>query len=478
MAEKLIIEDLLKKFNDIHKGYYDYNEVIYVNKRTKIKIICPKHGVFYQLPLGHLKCGCNKCTERKTKLTNHEVIQRFINTHGNEYDYSRVNYINAKTKVEISCKLHGSFYKRMDAHIRGEGCRTCLQNKIDENTKLPIALKHHISKTDFINSLDADFSSNYDYSLLPDYFLRSNKIPIICQLHGKFEQRASDHQRRFRCSKCRGISSHAEAEIINFIQEYIPTLKIIQNDRTILKGKELDIYIPSKKLAIEYCGIYWHSEKFKPNKNYHFEKYKTCRDKDIKLITIFEDEWIEHKDIIKNLLLSKLELSNDYMDNVSIENISINDKKKFFDLHHIQGNGPSSLNYGIYNHDRIMIAAMGFICNDNGNFVLNRYAESQPSLFNFEKLFSHFKQYNNYENITIFTDNRWGNEDIYLNNNWVQEKMLNPTYSYVKDKKRYHKSIFKKNKITSNEYLKYNSQINDFLRIWDCGKIKYKYVRT
>lgn len=96
-------------------------------------------------------------------------------------------------------------------------------------------------------------------------------------------------------------------ELFNFISEFYNG-KIFTNNRTVLdSGKELDIYLPDIKLAIEFDGLYWHSDKFL-DKNYHLRKTKECEEKEIHLIHIFEDEWINKKDIVKNKIIKLIYL--------------------------------------------------------------------------------------------------------------------------------------------------------------------------
>ena len=105
--------------------------------------------------------------------------------------------------------------------------------------------------------------------------------------------------------KDRSKNTSLELFVKNILDEY--NVQYIENDRSILAPKEIDIYIPSKKIAIECNGVYWHSSN-KLAKSYHINKYKDCEDKGIQLITLWED-WIKHKsDIVKSIILSKLNL--------------------------------------------------------------------------------------------------------------------------------------------------------------------------
>jgi very-short-patch-repair endonuclease len=118
----------------IHNNIYDYSLVNYVNNRMKIKIICSKHGIFEQAPYSHLNGnGCPKCAVIKNsgilKKTQQEFINESIKLHNNKYDYSKVNYINAHTKIIIICPEHGEFKQKPNNHLNGRGCPSCSQSK-------------------------------------------------------------------------------------------------------------------------------------------------------------------------------------------------------------------------------------------------------------------------------------------------------------------------------------------------------------
>ena len=126
---KLTQEDFIQKSTFVH-GEFDYSKVIYKNAKTKVEIICSKHGSFMQRPDAHLSGQkCMKCKlenhYKNTSLSNDEFIKRCINIHQNTYDYSKVNYIHSKIKIDIICKKHGIFSQKPMDHIRGQGCRKC-----------------------------------------------------------------------------------------------------------------------------------------------------------------------------------------------------------------------------------------------------------------------------------------------------------------------------------------------------------------
>lgn len=123
------LDDFIDKANDVHKGKYGYSLVSYINSSTKIKITCPIHGLFEQVPKSHLKgIGCKYCgykTSGSPRTTLESFISRASKLHCNKYDYSQVEYVNNKTKVAIICRRHGSFYQKPNCHLSGQGCSKC-----------------------------------------------------------------------------------------------------------------------------------------------------------------------------------------------------------------------------------------------------------------------------------------------------------------------------------------------------------------
>ena len=124
-TNKLTTEEFIKKAKEVHGDKYDYSKVEYVNMRTKIKIICPIHGEFEQAAGGHLYHGCKKCYDEKQSSSAEEFIKKAKEVHGDKYDYSKVEYINMRTKIKIICPIHGEFEQQPRAHLSEQGCPKC-----------------------------------------------------------------------------------------------------------------------------------------------------------------------------------------------------------------------------------------------------------------------------------------------------------------------------------------------------------------
>ena len=180
-------ENFIKKSITKHGNEFDYSLVNYINNRTKVKIICRKHGVFEQTPYKHFNEGqkCPKC--RGFNKTTNEVIKDFEGVHGSKFIYSKVKYDNKNTPVIVICKSHGEFNVTPKDHISGNGCPKCAgKGKMTE---------------DVINEFNKIHGNKYDYSNV-NYEKNNIKLEIICEKHGSFFQTYNTHKKGHGCPKC------------------------------------------------------------------------------------------------------------------------------------------------------------------------------------------------------------------------------------------------------------------------------------
>ena len=192
------IEQFIIDAKKVHGDRYDYSLVRYKNTDTNIKIICPDHGVFEQLPTHHINgSGCPECSGVK-KYTTESYIEKVSHIHNNKYDYSLVKYKNNKTYIKITCPIHGVFEQSPKHHMNGVGCPKCGRLKSDQSKRK--------TTEDFIIKVNKIHNNKYDYSLT-NYTFAINKVIIICPIHGIFEQTASNHLSGHGCKKCSDIKS-------------------------------------------------------------------------------------------------------------------------------------------------------------------------------------------------------------------------------------------------------------------------------
>ena len=126
--KKLTTEEFIKRAREVHGDKYDYSKVEYINSNTKVCIICPEHGEFWQTPGSHLSGkGCEKCV--RPSYDTKSFVDCAKKIFGDKYDYSKVEYVNTKTKVCIICSKHGEFWMKPNVHLQGCGCNLCFKKE-------------------------------------------------------------------------------------------------------------------------------------------------------------------------------------------------------------------------------------------------------------------------------------------------------------------------------------------------------------
>lgn len=439
-------EEFIEEANKIHNNKYDYLLTNYINNKTLIEISCPIHGIFNQTPKNHLKGhGCLKCSG-KEKITREKFTERANNIHNNKYEYDLTNYKHIRCIVDIICPQHGPFKQRGDAHLSGQGCSVCKGGVL-------------LTKDNFIKRAKKIHGKEYNYSEVI-YTNARTKVKIICSIHGVFEQTPDNHIDGHGCSKCTNQKSQGEKELLEYIKS-IYDKRIHSRKYDIIPPYEIDIYLPAKKLAFEYCGLYFHSNVFK-DKDYHLKKLEMCEKKGIKLITIFEDEWILKNYIVKNEIIKLLGLYTPpkigYEETV-IKELSSIEYHSFINKYHIGGCAPVSKRIGLF-YNNELISAMGFEKDSEieNNWVLSRYSTKHNVDNDFNYLLNYFINNNDINEISIFVDRRYDNEDnICSKNGFVITDKIEPNFFYFRGINR----IF------------YNDNKNDLNWVYDCGMLKY-----
>lgn len=342
-----LFNTFITKSNKIHGDKYDYSLVVYLNSRTKVKIVCKMHGIFEQTPTNHInqKQGCPSCGGVK-KMNTEEFILKSKLIHGDKYDYSLVEYLNNRTKVKIICKKHGEFLQKPNNHLNGQNCMKCVNSNVKLETKdfiikskerfgdyydySKVEYKNNKTKVKLICPKHGEFEQNpnnhfnqktpckkcdsekrflnvnilienlreihnnyYDYSKL-EYTGRNKKVIIICPKHGEFEQQIHNHILGSGCKKC--SQSNGEKLISSILIdrniEFKTEFKF--NDCKYKTHLKFDFYIPSKNLCIEFNGLqHYKVVQFFGGEEYYKEiimrdkiKEEYCESKDIKLLII------------------------------------------------------------------------------------------------------------------------------------------------------------------------------------------------
>lgn len=260
----------------------------------------------------------------------------------------------------------------------------------------------------------------------------------------------------------------------------------IQSDRTILDGKELDILIPSKNIAIEYCGLYWHSSAHdRITRMYHRDKMRTCSDNGIRLITLFENEWIHNMDLVKQKIRDILGYSSTprvYARKTKIVELDKKVAKEFMIDHHIQGTPAIISNsFGLTYEDNL-VAVMMFT-KRKSYMELVRYSTSCKVIGGFSKLLKRAQAVLNASKFVSFADLRWSVGEMYKQTGWTLDAVLPPDYKYIEGNQLVHKFNYR-HKYLASKLTNYEENISEYQnilkhnihRIYDCGLLRYVFT--
>ena len=427
MSKKKSNNEFIREVQLIHHNRYDYSKVKYINNKTKVCIICPDHGEFWQIPSDHLNGkGCPQCAGN-VRYDKDTFVDKAKIIHNDRYDYSKVEYVNAHTKVCIICPEHGEFWQTPNNHLNGNGCPLCKNRKI----------------------------GNVLRDTVEDFIEKSNELN----------------------------------EITNCLKVLLPQ----QRNREILRNREIDIYIPLLKLGIEYNGLHWHSERLGKGKNYHLDKLNKCNEQGIRLIQIFEDEWINRREICESKLKQICGLNTNpkiYARKCEIREITNkNEAYEFLDKNHIQGRTGFTIALGTY-YNNELVGVMTFKKEKEGYWDLNRFATdiSYQCVGIGGKLFKYFTRNYDFQEIKSFADRRWTTDptnNLYTKLGFEFDSYVPPTYWYYNPKisriERFHKFGFRKQHLHKQYDLPLTmteremTETLGYTRIWDCGLIKYVY---
>lgn len=378
-------------------------------------------------------------------------------------------------------KYHRLFLTYTDEMKNGskESQLKYIRNKINENEKIFNVKFLEINKLNYIGDLIKIQCLNCNE-------IYENRFTNLIIGNGK-------------CPKCYPHNKHKSKNELEILEEVKSILDekfevisghcgIIKNPKT-GRNLELDIYIPGKNIAIEHNGLYWHSEEILEDpEHYHIIKLNECNKKGIQLIQIFEDEWNNKKEILISMLKHKLGEDNSkkiYGRKCEIKEIDFSTKNKFLDENHIQGKDTSKIKLGaFYNNE--LVALMTF---SNGNisrggnpsdfekWELSRFCtKNNYNVIGIAgKLLEYFKRNYIWKEIYTYADLRFSNGNMYKVLGFEFEKQNSPSYFYIKGEHRIHRYNLRKlphePKEIPERILRYGQ---GYLRIWDCGILKFK----
>lgn len=366
------IEKVLEKFPE-NADLYDYSNVVYIDSRSDVEIICKKHGVFTQNAGSHLQGrGCLECKKLKIAqsrgLSHEEHVAIILKKNPNIEVLGKIT--GNHKKVLCRCKACGHEWEPTPANLKaGKDCPKCAGN---------IKLSHE-------EQVALIEEKNHNIKVLGEIKGDKEKTLCCCEVCGyKWEPTPSNLKAGHGCPRCAcNRASKPEGEIADLIKSWCPDLEVQRNVRGLipdftvtfkkdLGGKktvhnaELDLYIPERNLAIEYNGMYWHDKKAK-GQYYHCHKRKACDAVGIRMFTIWEADWQDERKrpIIERYLKNALGVRSErtvYARKCVIKPVPQDEYRAFMNAYHVQGYASAKeAKYGLYTKDTDeLVACMSF----------------------------------------------------------------------------------------------------------------------
>jgi len=491
--------------------YWQQKLYMFLNNISKNPTCSCGNPIFFNPKTGQFHNKCEHCTRKNAvKLsTTKRSIDMWTKIFKEEFKIDKPNFI-VKDLYNIEITINNKIFLIKKSHIHQRQKWGILMYELIDET--------HFDKDYYLN----EFKNNYDkykmfsekilknynpyiYKLLTNiireynitdfdelkYFVKNDFVRpkcTLCDNYAAFNHSETKYMINCEKHKYQVFSSTSENEIYEFIKQ-IYNGKILRTHRINSIG-EIDIFIPDLNIGIEYNGLYWHSDKIKP-KDYHYNKWKSCNEKEIKLITVWEDDWTFKQNIIKSIIKNQLGLNENkiYARNCQIKNINKKEGKLFLEQNHIQGDCVYSIGLGLYQKDELISVMtfgkrrmiMGSKSKNENEYELIRFCNkiNISAIGGITKLFSYFiKNYNpslivSYANLDLFNGNSYEilgfkrTSDIKLNYWWAKDK-------------RYHRSKFMKYKLIK-EGADPNKTEDEIMRercynkVWGCGNIKWIY---
>jgi hypothetical protein len=389
-----------------------------------------------------------------------------------------VSYKGVAKQIKLVCSKHGLFgilgvTARTAKYLCG-GCVSDSTTKRQRHDLLSV-----IAKANGVHG-------QYTYNDQQAYKGNRTMLEITCPKHGLFKQSAMSHLHGSGCRACgyekvanfnQASVSVGETEVFNFCK----TLgNVEQSNRGVLYGGELDIYFPEQKLAIEFNGVYWHSEAV-ISKDRHLEKLERCLAKGVDLIQIFEDEWDNTPNIVKSVIATRLDIyeAKVYEEQTALGVVEPSEAKGFYDTNHIQGFVDCQKHYGLYYKNELVAMASYsepriIIGKSPYDLELVRFCTKLNTQVagGLGKLMMPVAD----KSIVSYCDRRLFSGNDYTNAGFKMTHASSPSYSYVKHKVRHSRFKFQKHKLQEilSIYDKdltehQNMKNNGYLRIYDCG---------
>jgi hypothetical protein len=445
-------------------------------KRTNIE----RYGVEYYIHSNvfkeNYKESCRKKYGVDHHLSSNEIKRKREETTIERYGVKHISQVPStiKNKKRTNLKRYGVEYPSQVKTIKDKVKKTTLERYGVENIS-----QRHLSKENIsvLTSKDALYERYIVKDVSPKEIAKELNV-TLSWVYSKLKHHNINLKPLTR--------SYGERDVFNFISS-IYSGEIVQNARDIISPLELDIFIPSLNIAIEFNGIYWHSELAGTPKDYHLNKTLRCEEKGVRLIHIFETEWEQRREIVKSRIRSLLGKNMSIgARKCEIKEVSSREKREFFESTHVQGDCPSSINLGLYLKDNL-VACMSFgrsRFNKEYEYELLRFSNGLNTTVNggASRLFQHFMRNWNPKSVISYSDRRWNTGKLYKKLGFDLKGSSKPNFWVFNDFILEHRLRYQKHKLAKileefdPEITAWENMVNHgYNRIWDCGNLVFEW---
>jgi hypothetical protein len=473
------------------------NDLVGTTTQDKISLVCLCGNIFYKryFDIKPTTLHCRYCSAKKrsaSRINDVGKIKQFVEL--SDVELLTTTNVRSHDNMELRCKC-GNVYKQTLSDFRSIRRRGRI-NQCPSCSRLT-AVKSHTHTYEEV----ADFVNRTGCQLVTtEYQSYNDPMEIICRICScVFVNTIKDFKNNgtFACSSCTcNHVSFPETEIQKYLTNELHVTDIVTNDRLLLSGKEVDIYIPSLMLGIEFDGIYYHCEAILNNRKnvsprtYHLHKTAELLSKNIQLLHIFENEWknIRQKDIWLSILAVKCKRVSSilYARKCRVCNITQQQSHKFLDDNHLQGSISGMVNIGLFADDHLV----GVICLDKPRFnkqyqwelLRMAFLKNTVVVGGAGKMLKFFENHHHPKSLITYADRRYSTGYTYNQLGFTLIGYSKPGYFYTKSPFRvlYNRLHFQKHKLSkkldvfdSTLSEVDNMKNNGYYRIWDCGNIVF-----
>lgn len=473
----------------------DPRETLFNTTKVKVKLLCSENHTYLTTPhnINRGRGGCPYCVGNALLKGFNDLAFKapesltWWDYSKNESKPDEVSF-GSHIKYWFLCPQKHSYKASAQKFYAGKRCPYCAGKKANDENSL--------------SSTYPELMKDWDYernNANPNDITRGHGSQVWWKCHScghsweTYPYNRTRNVNPYGCPKCaRGAtSSKGEEAVYDFLVE--AGIEGLERNRRFERedGKsfELDIFSEKYNIAVEFNGVYYHSERF-VHKNYHKDKYLACAEKGIQLIQIWEDEWSSSPEIVKSMLLHKFGISKAspiYARKTEVKTIPTSEAQRFFNENHIQGFAPASI-YAALLFKGEIVSVLSVRREQNGKvFNIVRYATKDRVVGGFTKLLSYLEREYIFDSFLTFSDNCVSDGSLYESSGFVKDGEVRPDYKYLVGKRfRKHKFGYRLSRFRNDPDLLFVegyseselAAMNNMLKIYDAGKVRWVRKKT